>query len=85
LGKKRAKQYHFALITGAMLITVVFSILYYVEPYNFMYVLAFIPLLIHLKKVKVAEQPNDFDSQLKVLALSTFLLAILLGVGYILY
>ncbi|WP_458626356.1 1,4-dihydroxy-2-naphthoate octaprenyltransferase [Winogradskyella sp. PC D3.3] len=85
LGKKRAKQYHFALIIGAMLLTVVFSILYYVEPYNFMYMLAFIPLLIHLKKVKVAEQPNAFDSQLKVLALSTCLLAILLGVGYILY
>ena len=85
LGKKRAKQYHFALVIGAMLVSVLFSILYYVEPYNFMYLLAFIPLLIHLKKIKAAEKPNDFDSQLKVLALSTFLIAILLGVGYVLY
>lgn len=85
LGLVRAKKYHFALIVGAMLITVLFSILYYIEPYNFMYFLAFIPLIIHVKKIKVAEQPNDFDSQLKVLALSTFLFSILVGIGYILY
>ena len=68
-----------------MIITVVFSILYYVEPYNFLYLLAFIPLVIHVKKMKAAKQPDDFDSQLKVLALSTFLFALLLGIGYILF
>ena len=85
LGLVRAKKYHFALIIIAMIITVIFSILYYVEPYNFMYIIAFIPLIIHVKKIKAAVEPNDFDSQLKVLALSTFLFALLLGVGYILY
>ncbi|MBU2920244.1 1,4-dihydroxy-2-naphthoate octaprenyltransferase [Winogradskyella psychrotolerans] len=85
LGLSRAKKYHFILIIGAMLITVIFSILYYVAPYNFMYLLAFIPLIIHVKKIKSAIEPDDFDSQLKVLALSTFLFSLLLGVGYILY
>lgn len=85
LGLGRAKKYHNFLVIGAMSITVIFSILYYVEPYNFMYLLAFIPLIIHVKKIKLAVQPNDFDSQLKVLALSTFLFALLLGIGYILY
>jgi 1,4-dihydroxy-2-naphthoate octaprenyltransferase len=85
LGLKGAKTYHFALLIVAMSVTIVFSILYYVEPYNFMYLFAFIPLVIHLKKIKVAEQPNDFDSQLKVLALSTFLFALLLGFGYLFY
>ncbi|EPR70715.1 1,4-dihydroxy-2-naphthoate polyprenyltransferase [Winogradskyella psychrotolerans RS-3] len=85
LGKEGAKRYHFAVILGAMLVTILFSILYYVEPYNFLYLIAFIPLLIHVKKIKSAKTPNDFDSQLKVLALSTFLMSILLGVGYILY
>ena len=50
-----------------------------------MYLIAFIPLIIHVKKIKVANQPDDFDSQLKVLALSTFLFSLLLGIGYILY
>jgi 1,4-dihydroxy-2-naphthoate octaprenyltransferase len=85
LGLGRAKKYHYFLIIGAMSITVIFSILYYVEPYNFMYLLAFIPLIIHIRKIKLAVQPNDFDSQLKVLALSTFLFALLLGIGHILY
>ncbi|MBO6881277.1 1,4-dihydroxy-2-naphthoate octaprenyltransferase [Winogradskyella sp.] len=85
LGIHRAKQYHFLLIIGAMVITVIFSILYYVAPYNFLYLLAFIPLIFHIKKIKAAEQPNDFDGQLKVLALSTFLFSFLLGIGYILY
>ncbi len=85
LGLDRAKKYHYFLIIGAMIITVVFSILYYVEPYNFLYLLAFIPLVIHVKKMKAAKQPDDFDSQLKVLALSTFLFALLLGIGYILF
>lgn len=85
LGLPRAKRYHFSLIIGAMLLTVLFSILYFVEPYNFLYLIAFIPLIIHLKKIKTAKQANDFDSQLKVLALSTFLFALLLGIGYILY
>ncbi|WP_296316671.1 1,4-dihydroxy-2-naphthoate octaprenyltransferase [Winogradskyella sp. UBA3174] len=85
LGLSRAKQYHFFLIIGAMVIAVIFSILYYVEPYNLMYFIAFVPLIIHVKKIKAATLPNDFDSQLKVLALSTFLFALLLGIGYILY
>ncbi|WP_299520889.1 1,4-dihydroxy-2-naphthoate octaprenyltransferase, partial [Winogradskyella sp.] len=85
LGIKRAKQYHYFLVVGAMLIAILFSILYYVEPYNFLYVLVFIPLVIHLRKIQTAKLPDDFDGQLKVLALSTFLFAFLLGVGYILY
>jgi 1,4-dihydroxy-2-naphthoate octaprenyltransferase len=85
LGRDRAKKYHYFLIVGAMSITAIFSIVYYVEPYNFLYLIAFIPLVIHVKKIKVANQPNDFDSQLKVLALSTFLFALLLGIGYILF
>ncbi|MFD1015089.1 1,4-dihydroxy-2-naphthoate octaprenyltransferase [Winogradskyella rapida] len=85
LGKKGAKRYHFALVLGAMFLMVLFSILYYVEPYNFLYLIGFIPLIKHLNNVKKAEQADDFDSQLKVVALSTFLIAVFLGVGYILY
>lgn len=85
LGAERAKKYHYFLITGAMFSITVFSILYYVEPYNFIFLISFIPLGIHLKRIKNAKQPYDFDSQLKVLALTTFLFSILLGVGYLLY
>ncbi|RZN82905.1 MAG: 1,4-dihydroxy-2-naphthoate octaprenyltransferase [Winogradskyella sp.] len=85
LGKKSAKNYHYFLIVAAMFTATVFSVLYYVEPYNFLFLLSFIPLIIHLKKIKKAETPHDFDSQLKVLALTTFMFSILLGIGYLLY
>jgi 1,4-dihydroxy-2-naphthoate octaprenyltransferase len=85
LGLKNAKIYHFSLVIGAMAVVLIWSVLYYVEPYNFLFVVAFIPLGIHLLKIKNAIHPNDFDSQLKVLALSTCLFSLLLGIGYILY
>ncbi|RNC87098.1 MAG: 1,4-dihydroxy-2-naphthoate octaprenyltransferase [Winogradskyella sp.] len=85
LGKQGSKNYHYFLVIGAMITALVFSVLYYVEPYNFMFLISFIPLISHLKKIKKANLPDDFDSQLKVLALTTFVFSILLGVGYLLY
>jgi len=85
LGAKRSKIYHYCLVVGAMIIALLFDLLYYVSPYNLLNLIAFIPLSIHLVKIKNAKTPKDFDKQLKVLALSTFLFAVLLGIGYILY
>ncbi|MGS2726015.1 1,4-dihydroxy-2-naphthoate octaprenyltransferase [Psychroserpens sp. BH13MA-6] len=84
LGKKRAKQYHIILIISAMILSVIFAILYYSRVYIFLFLIAFIPLTIHLRKIIKAKTSEDFDPQLKVLALTTFFLSILLGVGYIL-
>lgn len=85
LGNQGAKNYHYFLIIGAMITSSIFSILYYVEPYNFLFFLSFIPLIFHLRKIQKAETPSDFDGQLKVLALTTFLFSVLLGVGYLLH
>lgn len=84
LGRKKAKQYHITLIVLAIVIAVVFSILYFSRLTNFLFYLAFIPLIIHINVVKKAKTPKEFDPQLKVLALTTFLFSVLLGVGYIL-
>ncbi len=85
LGKEKSKRYHIFLIVSAIIVSIIFSILYYSSPYNFLFYIAFIPLGIHLKKIYKAKNPKDFDSQLKVLALTTFLFSILLGLGQILY
>ena len=85
LGHKLAKQYHYVLIVGAMVTALAFGLLYYVEPYNLLFLLSFIPLIRHLMHVKNAKVPSDYDSQLKVLALSTFSFSLLLGIGYYLY
>ncbi|WP_115461919.1 1,4-dihydroxy-2-naphthoate octaprenyltransferase [Winogradskyella aurantiaca] len=85
LGLKKAKQYHYILVFGAMLLTALFFVLYYVSSYNALVFISYIPLLIHLRIISKTDNPEAFDKQLKVLALSTFLFSLLLGVGYILF
>jgi 1,4-dihydroxy-2-naphthoate octaprenyltransferase len=84
LGLKKAKNYHLALIFGAMFISFLFALLYYTSFYNLLCFLAYIPLILHIKTIVKAKEPRDFDSQLKVLALTTFAFSLLLGIGYIL-
>ncbi|MFT7050358.1 MAG: 1,4-dihydroxy-2-naphthoate octaprenyltransferase [Psychroserpens sp.] len=84
LGKNKAKAYHITLMVLTIVVSIVFSILYFSSPWNFLFYLAFIPLLIHINVVIKVTNPKDFDPQLKVLALTTFLFSILLGIGYVL-
>lgn len=83
MGLSKAKKYHAFLIIGAMLLTVIFAVLYYWSPFNFIFLIVFIPLINHLKRIKLASNVKDFDPELKVVALSTFAISILLGVGYL--
>ncbi|WP_460219090.1 1,4-dihydroxy-2-naphthoate octaprenyltransferase [Psychroserpens sp. MEBiC05023] len=84
IGRQNAKRYHMILIGLAIIISCVFSVLYYSRPTIFLFYIAFIPLLFHFNAVRKISKPKDYDPQLKVLALSTFLFAVLLGVSYIL-
>jgi len=84
MGLKKAKIYHLFLIIGAIVSSLLFVILYYSSFFNLFCVLAYIPLIIHIKTILKAKAPSDFDSQLKVLALTTFAFSLLLGIGYIL-
>lgn len=83
LGKENAKAYQLFLISSAMVLGLVFGILYYTSWWNFLFLLSYIPLSIHIKTIITAKSSSDFDSQLKVLALSTLLFSLLLGIGYI--
>ncbi|TJY33894.1 1,4-dihydroxy-2-naphthoate octaprenyltransferase [Pontimicrobium aquaticum] len=85
LGFKKAKAYHVFLIVSAIVFSLLFGVLYYRTLSNFMFVIAFIPLVTHLLAVIKAKEAKSLDPQLKVLALSTFLLAILLGIGQIIH
>ena len=84
LGKQRSKQYHFMLVGGAIILSLLFGILYYTSPYNLIFFVAYIPLLKHLHFVRKNTIPKNFDPELKKLALSTVILALLLGIGHLL-
>ncbi|AUP81436.1 1,4-dihydroxy-2-naphthoate octaprenyltransferase [Flavivirga eckloniae] len=84
LGNENAKKYHYPLIGLAIVLSALFGILYYTSPYNLIFVVTYIPLFIHIKKVSKNENPKLLDPELKKLALTTVLLAILMGVGHLL-
>jgi len=79
MGAEKAKKYHFFLIVTAMVSVVVFAILsdYHFDQYLFL--LAYIPLTKHLITVSKNQNPKLLDPELKKVALSTFLLSILLS------
>jgi 1,4-dihydroxy-2-naphthoate octaprenyltransferase len=81
MGERRAKNYHYTLILGAIFLFLIFSVLTSKELNNFIYILAFIPLVLHLKREVQNKDPRKLDPELKILALSTFAVAALFGIG----
>ena len=81
LGAVRAKKYHYFLITGALITAIIYTVLNFSSIYEFMFLVAFIPLVKNMITVSKNKTPGELDSELKKVALSTFLFAILFGIG----
>ncbi|SHG34619.1 1,4-dihydroxy-2-naphthoate prenyltransferase [Flagellimonas flava] len=77
MGYKNGKLYHYIVLTLAFLGFLTFSWLRIESLSAWFYLLAFIPVLIHLIKVIRTRDPAELDGELKKLALSTFLLSLL--------
>ncbi|TFG74422.1 MAG: 1,4-dihydroxy-2-naphthoate octaprenyltransferase [Flavobacteriales bacterium] len=82
IGPTNGKRYHYALLIGAFLCILSFVFLTGSHIYQYSPLVAFIPIFLHLKKVVGIERPEVFDPELKKLALSTFLLSILMLMSY---
>ncbi|MDG1262837.1 MAG: 1,4-dihydroxy-2-naphthoate octaprenyltransferase [Flavobacteriales bacterium] len=78
LGAAKAKRYHFALVIIGWLSLSVFLVLFSKSPWMW---LSMLPILLHIKhlaKVARTTEASDFDPELKVMALSTFVVSLLL-------
>jgi 1,4-dihydroxy-2-naphthoate octaprenyltransferase len=82
LGFSNGKRYHFLLIMTAMLCTLLFIGLTFKSGIEFFSLLAFLPITTHLLRVMKAKDSFSIDPELKKLALSTFLLALLFYFSY---
>ncbi|WP_348797199.1 1,4-dihydroxy-2-naphthoate octaprenyltransferase [Flavobacterium adhaerens] len=80
IGAEKAKKYHYFLVIGAMISVIVFAILEDFRFDQYLFLLAYIPLTKHLITVSKNQDPKLLDPELKKVALSTFLLSILLSV-----
>lgn len=77
LGRKNVKVYHYLLIGLAFGCAVLYVILRENSGYQYLELLAFIPLFFHLKKVRQTKHAELLDPELKKIALSTFLYSLL--------
>jgi 1,4-dihydroxy-2-naphthoate octaprenyltransferase len=81
LGLRNARVYHAFLIVGALLTALLYVWLNYSSPWNFMFLLAAIPIIRDLVVVFSIKEQRMLDPYLKKLALSTLLFTVLFGVG----
>lgn len=80
IGGAKAKKYHYFLIVSAMFLVIIFAINTHFRFDQYLFVLAYIPLVKHLITVYKNQDPRALDPELKKLALSTFALSILLAI-----
>ena len=84
IGEEFAKYYHYYLLVTAFIFALLYTTIHYKSPTQFLFIIAFIPIAKHIFLVYNNRNPKLLDPELKKLALSTFLFAILFGLGQIL-
>ena len=84
-GNAFARKYHFFLIISAMLLVLVFAFLNDFHFDQYIFVVAYFPLIGHLITVYKNKNPKLLDPELKKVAISTFLLSILLALCLIFF
>jgi len=83
IGIEYGKYYHYYLLISSFLFALLYVIIYYESPFQFLFMLAYIPISKHFMVVYKNKTPKLLDSELKKLAISTFLFSILFGLGLI--
>ncbi|MBP0902555.1 1,4-dihydroxy-2-naphthoate octaprenyltransferase [Mariniflexile gromovii] len=84
IGIENAKKYHVTIIVLAIVLSGLFGLLYFTSILNLVYFVAYIPLIIHIKKVLKNKDSKLLDPELKKVALTTVLLSVLMGIGHLL-
>ncbi|MEY4463010.1 MAG: hypothetical protein RLY98_1551 [Bacteroidota bacterium] len=85
MGIENAKKYHYFLTVGAMILVLLFAVLSDFNFDQYLFLLAYIPLIKHLNTVRKNENTKLLDPELKKVALSTFALSILLALCMIFF
>ncbi|WP_044262782.1 1,4-dihydroxy-2-naphthoate polyprenyltransferase [Saccharicrinis fermentans] len=81
MGSSWAKKYHTFLVVGAMVLMVLYGVCQFVSDWQWSFVLVFPIFIKNLVFVLRNQVPKLLDPQLKKLAIATFLMVLLLGLG----
>jgi 1,4-dihydroxy-2-naphthoate octaprenyltransferase len=80
-----AKKYHFFLVISAMVLVILFALAKNFKFDQYIFVVSYFPMISHLMTVAKNKDARALDPELKKLAISTFLLAILLSLALIFF
>ena len=84
IGAEFAKYYHYYLIIASFLFSLLYVVIKFTNPFQFLFVIAYLPLLKHVLFVEKNTDEAALDGELKKVALSTFFFGILFGLGQVL-
>jgi 1,4-dihydroxy-2-naphthoate octaprenyltransferase len=82
MGFEKGKKYHYMLLIMAFLCMSIYTWIHFRHWWHTLHLIAFIPILMHLGRVYQTSDSRYIDPELKKLALSTFLLAVLFCFSY---
>jgi 1,4-dihydroxy-2-naphthoate octaprenyltransferase len=85
MGIENAKKYHYFLILAAMILVLLFAVISNFNFDQYLFLLAYLPLLKHIVTVYKNQNSKLLDPELKKVALSTFALSILLALCMIFF
>ena len=83
IGVKAAKIYHLVILVFAILLSVVYTVLFFKSPVQLLFMLTIPFLLKDIKTVMNNTAPIELNRELKKLALTTFAFSITFGLGLI--
>lgn len=83
LGIENAKKYHYFLVVSAMILVLIFAIFKEFAIDQYFFIVAFFPLISHILTVFKNKDTRLLDAELKKVALTTFLLALILSLSMI--
>ena len=84
LGIEKSKKYYYYIIGFSLAFAFLYANYHFKSFWQFLFLIAYVPIIKQLIRVLKNETPKDLDPELKILALSTFLFSILFGLGHIL-
>ena len=84
LGVETSKKYHICIIVFGILSSVLYAVISSFYLFQLLFMVSFVPFIIHLIRVFKIKEYTKFDLELKKVALNTFLFSILFYVSVVL-
>ena len=83
IGRNKAVIYHWSILIIGIVATVVYTVLSYSSPWQWLFLITLPLFVINAQAVKNKKESAELDPYLKQMALSTLLFVITFGVGYL--